>query len=398
MNFGRYQIISELGKGSMGVVYLAHDPHINRKIALKALREDRLTSDDYVQRFLKEAKAIGRLSHASIVTVYDVGQDHGTVYIAMEFLEGHPLDQVRGKLQVKDIINVGIQVAKALHYAHEKGIVHRDIKPPNIIYSEEGTIKVTDFGIAHIDDPDGQEMTRAGEILGTPVYMSPEQVLGRPVDGRTDLYSLGVILYELTTGERPFRGENLASIFRAITNDDPIPPDRLTPDISPVLSRLILKAMARDPSDRISTGKELAELLEQSFDSSPQQPDIQTSSRKFSSILPILLIAIFLLTGAGLAVYHYLRSPVKPDPFPTTAEIKEAVPDEKSAILTVNSNPDGARLFLDGEDQGTTPVQLETTATKHEVNLELQGYLDWKAQLDLSKGGTIPLSIRLQQE
>lgn len=399
MNFGRYQIVSELGRGSMGVVYLAYDPQINRQIALKALREDRLTSDDYVQRFLKEAKAIGRLSHSAIVTVYDVGQDHGTVYIAMEFLEGRPLDQVGSSLQLQDIINVGVQIAQALHYAHEKGIVHRDIKPPNIIYTEEGTIKVTDFGIAHIDDPDGQEVTRAGEILGTPVYMSPEQVLGRPVDGRTDLYSLGVILYELTTGERPFQGENLAAVFRAITNDDPIAPHRLNSDIPPVLSRLILKTMARNPEDRIATGRELAELLKQSLNSTVRTPAFQTVFEKLSSTLPLILIATFLLTGVGLTVYLYLRPAVKETPshLPTNTE-QEKNPVGKLAILKINSHPDGAGLYLNGEYQGMTPVELETTATKHEVKLELQGYLDWKAQLDLSKGGEIPLSVRLLQK
>ncbi|MBW1867329.1 MAG: serine/threonine protein kinase, partial [Deltaproteobacteria bacterium] len=214
MKYGRYEIIKELGRGAMGVVYQAHDPRIDRLVALKVLRPDRVTSQDFVQRFLKEAKAIGRLSHANIVTVYDVGQDHETIYIAMEFLEGRPLNEVvREKPPaVKDVINIGLQVAEALNYAHARGIVHRDIKPSNIILDDEGRIKITDFGIARIEDPEATQQTQAGEILGTPVYMSPEQVMGKTVDGRSDLYSLGIILYELTTGQRPFSGENIAVI------------------------------------------------------------------------------------------------------------------------------------------------------------------------------------------
>lgn len=216
MKYGRYEVLSELGRGSMGMVFQAHDPQIDRLIALKVLREDRLTSEDYVKRFLKEATAVGRLSHPGIVTVYDVGQDHGTIYIAMEFLQGQPLDTLsknRACAQ-EDIIRIGIQAAEALHYAHERGIVHRDIKPPNIICDQAMRVKITDFGIAHIDDPEGQQMTRAGEILGTPVYMAPEQVLGQQVDGRSDIYSLGVILYELSTGQRPFQGRVWPRSFR----------------------------------------------------------------------------------------------------------------------------------------------------------------------------------------
>jgi len=180
MNYGRYQVVSEIGRGSMGVVYQAHDPHIDRLVALKVLRQDRVSSEDYVKRFLKEATAVGRLSHRGIVTVFDIGQDHGTIYIAMELLEGTPLDEVikQRKIDFDLIVRIGREVAGALHYAHQKGIVHRDIKPANIICSENGEIKVTDFGIAHIEDPDGQQMTQAGEILGTPRLYEPGTGVG----------------------------------------------------------------------------------------------------------------------------------------------------------------------------------------------------------------------------
>jgi serine/threonine protein kinase len=214
MNYGRYQIVSEVGKGSMGVVYKAHDPQIDRPLALKVLRPDRITSEEFVRRFLKEAQAIGRLSHANIVTVYDVGQDHGTIFIAMELLTGKTLKDAMAerKLTAQEIIHIGVQVAEALDYAHRKGIVHRDIKPSNIILTSDGPTKLTDFGIARIEDPAAHQQTQAGEILGTPVYMSPEQVMGRPVDGRSDLYSLGVILYSQRFSARLSRRRRLSPL------------------------------------------------------------------------------------------------------------------------------------------------------------------------------------------
>ena len=263
MKFGRYEILEEIGKGSMGVVYRAHDPQIDRIIALKVLRHDRVFSEDFVLRLFKEAKAIGRLSHPAIVTVYDVGEDKGTVYLAMEFLEGTSLDKIIDgkKFSLKEIVNVGIQVAEALDYAHDQGVVHRDIKPANIILTPAGRIKITDFGLARIDDPLATRQTQAGEILGTPSYMAPEQVMSQPVDGRSDLYSFGVILYELTTGIRPFKDESLAGTFRAIIQDTPTEPPKVDPTVSPALSALVMKSLNKLPDKRFQTGKEMAETL-----------------------------------------------------------------------------------------------------------------------------------------
>jgi len=231
MQYGRYQIIKELGKGSMGVVYEAYDPLFDRRVALKVLRPDRVSSGAFAQRFLKEAKAVGRLYHSNIVVAHDKGEDHGTVYLSMEYIEGKPLNEVlqSQKLTLEEALRIGVQVADALDYAHGKGIVHRDIKPSNIIVQPDGNIKITDFGIARIEDPMATQQTQAGEILGTPAYMSPEQVLGQAVDGRSDLFSLGVILYELLTHQRPFSGESLATIFHSITHEDPRKPEELNP-------------------------------------------------------------------------------------------------------------------------------------------------------------------------
>ena len=266
MNYGRYQILREVGRGAMGVVYEARDPNIGRVVALKVLRQDRITTEKFVNRFLKEAKVVGRLSHPRIVTIYDVGEDQGTIYIAMEFLEGIPLsDLINNKrFDADEVVELGIQIASALEYAHQKGVVHRDIKPSNIIVSPDGQIKITDFGIAHIEDATATLQTQAGEIMGTPAYMSPEQVQGNPVDCRSDLFSLGIILYELSTGTRPFGGEGkgMATIFNEIMLVTPHEPHKESPPIPKGLSKIIMKALEKEPGKRFQSGIELANALQ----------------------------------------------------------------------------------------------------------------------------------------
>ncbi|MGE5238272.1 MAG: serine/threonine-protein kinase, partial [Chloroflexota bacterium] len=264
MNYGRYQVIEELGRGSMGIVYKAHDPQIDRYVALKVLREDRVEAEGFVQRFLKEARAMGWLSHPNIVTIYDVGEDHGTVYIAMELLDGESLNKVieRRRFSVGEIISLGAEVALTLDHAHRKGIVHRDIKPSNIVLIADRSVKVTDFGIAHIGGAAGAQQTQAGEILGTPAYMSPEQIMGKSVDGRSDLFSLGIVLYEICTGTRPFTGDNLAAIFHAIVESEPPDPSKLNPDIPQELAKVVMKCLRKRPEERFERGEALASALE----------------------------------------------------------------------------------------------------------------------------------------
>jgi len=314
VQYGRYRIVSELGRGGMGVVYKAHDPQIDRIIALKVLREDRVTSGEFVRRFLKEAMAVGRLSHPGIVTVYDVGQDHGTVYIAMEFLQGKPLDELMESRQftLSEIVSIGIQTAQALQYAHRHGIIHRDIKPPNLLYSPEGTIRVTDFGIARIEDPSGGTMTQVGEILGTPRFMSPEQLMGQELDGRSDLYSLGVILYQLTTGKRPFQGETLAAIFRSITQDTPESPHVLEPMLPEALSATIMRLLEKNPADRFADGDQLVAALKKCLPAakpapaagSPPPPP-QSQPRPRGNQLIGLVAGLFCLALVGGGYYYF---------------------------------------------------------------------------------------------
>ena len=384
----------------MGVVYRAHDPQIDRRIALKVLRQDRVTSNDLVQRFFKEAKAIGRLSHPGIVTVYDVGQDHGTIFIAMEFLEGIPLSEVieSKSLSVEEIIDLGIQVADALDYAHSHGIIHRDIKSTNIILSPAGRAKITDFGIAHVEDPSAPQQTQAGEILGTPVYMSPEQVMSRPVDGRSDLYSLGIILYELTTGRRPFGGDNLASIFRAITQDTPLPPVAIAPDTPKSLSDAIVKSLSKDPEGRFQSGTAMAKALRSGLGPEPpgRAPERPAARRPGVLVAVLLVLAILGITGV-----IYLQQGPDAERFPPVGQDQTAhqVPVEeqtaRSGLLAVNSTPAGAQVFVNNEFKGKAPLELNLPLGKHDIRLSLPDYYEWEAQVQLEDEGKTPLSVRL---
>ncbi len=370
----------------MGVVYQAHDPSIDRLVALKVLRPDRVTDQAFVARFLKEAMAIGRLSHPGIVTVHDVGEDKGTVYIAMEYVTGSPLDEVirAGKLSVEQSVEIACKVAEALHYAHERGIVHRDIKPSNILLNDNNETKITDFGIARIEDPDSGTMTQAGEILGTPVYMSPEQVKGQKVDGRSDLFSLAVILYELVVGKRPFGGNNLAAIFHSIANDNPDPPAEADPFISKRLSDTIIKALAKKPDQRFQSGREMAKALKTAVQRR-QSSNVDTG--KVSSRRGILVglgaAALVVLLAAAWLVF-------KPAPEPIPHE-----PDVQKAILNVTSEPDGADIFVNGTFRGKTPLELQLPLGKYEIALNLDNYYEWEAQLEFDQAGPTPLHVRL---
>jgi serine/threonine protein kinase/HAMP domain-containing protein len=262
---GRYQIQGRLGEGAMAVVYKAFDPSINRTLAIKFLRPQLCIDDEYRSRFLREARAAGNLSHNNIATIYDVGEVEGQPYIAMELLDGEPLDDIMDKgttLPMREVLEIGIQLARALDYAHSRGVIHRDIKPSNLVRLK-GTrnIKVTDFGIAHIETREGAQQTRMGSVLGTPQYMSPEQALGQTVDGRSDLFSVGVVLYQLVTGQKPFSGDSLMGLMQSIVKDEPKPPEQWRPDIPPSLRRIIKRCLAKQPDKRFASGGELADAL-----------------------------------------------------------------------------------------------------------------------------------------
>jgi serine/threonine-protein kinase len=260
---GRYQVEKELGKGAMGVVYLGKDPKIGRVVAIKtmALSQEFAGEEltDARERFFREAETAGRLQHQNIVTIFDAGEEHDLAYIAMEFLKGRDLaDFCKGDnlLPVDKVLSIVARVAEALAYAHRQNVVHRDIKPANIMYElDSDTVKVTDFGIARITD---SSKTKTGLVLGTPSFMSPEQLAGKKVDGRSDLYSLGVMLYQMLAGVLPFRGDSMAELMYKIANDEAADIRIIRPELSEQIANIVALALSKRQETRYQTGDQLA--------------------------------------------------------------------------------------------------------------------------------------------
>ena len=263
---GRYKIVRELGRGAMGVVYHAIDPNIGRPVAIKTIHLGARKPEEQEklrERLLREARSAGILSHPGIVTIYDVEHQGELAYIAMEYVDGETLDHVLSApapIEPLKLINVLAQTAVSLDYAHQKGIVHRDIKPANIMLARDGQSKITDFGIAKITASD--QLTMTGAIVGTPHYMSPEQVQGHPVDGRSDQFSLAVIAYEALTGEKPYTGEHLTTVVYKIVTEEPAPPHRLNPTLSGPIDTALRKALSKKPDARYRSCQDFLDALE----------------------------------------------------------------------------------------------------------------------------------------
>jgi serine/threonine-protein kinase len=263
-SIGKYEIRREIGRGAMGIVYEAYDPAIKRIVALKTIRAEQLVgeqAESIVARFRREAQAAGRLNHPNIVSVYDLGEDNGVWFIAMEFVQGRELKacfEANERFKTADIVRIMSQILSALDYSHRQGVIHRDVKPANIFLLPDGTVKVADFGIAHVES---SNLTQVGTVMGTPSYMSPEQIMGLPVDGRSDLFSAGVILYQFLTGERPFAGSTATTTMQKVLKEEPLAPSTLNVQLLPALDAVVRKALAKRADERFQTAQEFADAL-----------------------------------------------------------------------------------------------------------------------------------------
>jgi serine/threonine-protein kinase len=260
---GRYEILRHLARGGMAEVYLAHDLMLDRPVALKVLFPELSTDRNFVERFRREAQAAANLSHPNIVSIYDWGEEEGTYFIVMEYIEGRTLGQIirgEGPLLADRAAEIGADVAAALAFAHRSGVVHRDVKPGNVLISPTGQVKVTDFGIARAANSDG-DLTQTGAVMGTATYFSPEQAQGNRVDGRSDVYSLGVVLYEMVAGRPPFTGDNPMAIAYKHVREEPVPPRSVNADVPEAFEAIVLQAMAKNPNDRYTSADELRQDL-----------------------------------------------------------------------------------------------------------------------------------------
>lgn len=281
---GHYRIIEKLGEGGMGEVFLAEDSHLDRRVALKILPTDFVQDPDRVRRFQKEARAASALSHPNILTIYEVGRDGEEHYIAAEYVDGDTLRKRMdaGPLDIDTVVDTGIAVASALAAAHDVSIIHRDVKPENVMIRSDGVVKLTDFGISQMLDV--QRLTVTGQLLGSPAYMSPEQINEELPSVQTDIYSLGVVMYELLTGKLPFRAENAITMINKILNEDPVPIQTLRPDLPGKLVEIVARAMHKDPKVRYANWFDMASDLANTFPQLERYSHEISSTEKFNKL------------------------------------------------------------------------------------------------------------------
>jgi serine/threonine protein kinase len=389
-SLGRYLIEAEIGRGAMGVVYRAYDPQIGRQVAIKTISlsgQEFGDHRDYRARFLREVRAAGRLSHPGVVTIFDAGQDPETQepYLVMEYVTGEPLSKVLGrqrKLSLDLALQYAQEIAEALDYAHNQGVVHRDIKPANILITQDGHAKIADFGVAWLR----HEITQVGEVVGSPAYMAPEQMSGKQGDARSDLFSLGVVLYSMITGFRPFQGNSAKTVVFKVMNIEPVPVTSFQTEVSPELDAIVSRAIAKDPEERYPSGAVLARAIqkfrESAFDASDTTSFMTPSlhketlraSKKLRSLLNIsvpyaLPATIVLVVMAGL-LFAWRMTRVRNVPLPADviAELRSHPIHPASAqIKPVFNKAVAAKPRLRRVKTQASPKKPESPATLAEI-------------------------------
>jgi serine/threonine protein kinase len=382
---GRFEVERALGRGSMGAVLLAKDPAIDRVVAIKLIQTASHLSpaqrDKYRERFYREASSAGQLLHPSIATVFDVGHSpDGTPFIIMEFLKGETLREIleRERLALQPVLRIARDVLEALSYAHSQGIVHRDVKPTNVMVTPDYRAKIMDFGIAHVV---GSELTAAEDVLGSPYYMAPEQLSKGPIGPRTDLFSFAVVLYRMLTGVLPFTGDSFAAIAHAVLHERPVAPDRLDPRIPPSLSRVVLRCLEKSPGDRYASASEVLAALD-AIESGKELPAARPSPSKRSGARLAVLLTLLLgcvvaarmaqrvpdPVGSGIAAAPPPPGPeapvarVEPEPAPAVPP-RESAPEASAANVETRQRPRPSRpTRTDVRDISPSPVWAPTEA------------------------------------
>jgi serine/threonine protein kinase len=374
---GRYEVEKQLGAGAMAVVFKAVDPVIGRTVAIKIIKFESSIGAEQAEmreRLYREAQSAGNLNHPNIVTIYDIGEEGSTAYIAMEFVEGQTLQEWIASNPVPPLpqtLAIVEQIASGLDFAAARGIIHRDIKPGNILLTQDGRAKIADFGIAKFST---SKLTQTGAIIGTPAYMSPEQAMGQTLDGRSDLFSLGVIFYEMLTGEKPFSGSNPTTIMYKILHEEPVPPQRINVTLHPAFDYIIARMLAKDPNQRYQSCGELIQDLK-NYQSLPPRNEPQTApapprrSKSSGGARFIWTTLILVLAGGlGIAGYNfYLQYQRAADARPESsatktaaAKIPPALPSKPEPIRTANPPQSAIQTPAQPKETPETPDKTTT--------------------------------------
>jgi serine/threonine protein kinase len=380
---GRYQILSELGRGAMGVVYKAQDHVIGRTVALKtiAVGRDAPGHDEIIERLKSEAKAAGSLDHPNIITIYDVGHDGDRVYLSMQFVEGSTLAAMLDGKNLRPgqftLLSYAEQICNAVAFAHERGVVHRDLKPSNLMLTPQGQIKVLDFGIAKKGDA---SLTQSGMVVGTPSYMAPEQATGKEVDHRSDIFSLGAVLYELFTGKKAFHADTVTAVLYKVVHENPDPPATVNPNVPSGIAAAILRALEKDPSQRFQSCVELrdtlrkeavllrtasAKILAKPLQESGNHKRIAGARGKQRRTLPMVLAAVIVLAAAAVVAWPQRNKMPKLMQFISYLKHFGSRPHSGEAPSTLPAQAANAASPTRANDAGSTPV---TPASADSVN------------------------------